>query len=241
MVRGMLTSFGIAAVRIVCRLCRNAGHAEIMKSAMHRASSQIKDEALILYDMGWTPQEIGAKFDFHERTVRRWINPKQAESHKDNCRKWYRDNKDFVKQRTYLWRKENPQKYQEINRRARDKARNKYHEDPSFVYVIWFPAAAIVKIGTSKRMPAALRKAKIRMHSQKYFSEDAKIIWKRAGHLHEEAYLQVHLAFEFRSTFGDSYNLTRLSEWFEVTDFSEEEITSLMDSFYLSMPNRKWV
>jgi hypothetical protein len=104
------------------------------------------------------------------------------------------------------------------------------------VYGILFPAPAILKVGHTTSSSSALYVGIARHGARTRGWEvgGSSCIWKKAGDVRTEAWMQATLAFQWPAAFGKRQN--RICEWFDVSALAPEEVVSALTEVYGRVP-----
>lgn len=121
----------------------------------------------------------------------------------------------------------------------RNEVARRYHRnqktDP-FVYAVLFPVPGVLKIGLTTSSSAALYVGIARQGAKKRSWEIAgsSCIWKQAGDVRTEAWMQATIAFRWPGAYSKHQN--RICEWFDVSGLPAESIAAALDRIYRKVP-----
>lgn len=115
------------------------------------------------------------------------------------------------------------------------KYRKTLKTDP-FVYAIWFPGAAVLKVGCATTRSSAVYVGTARVGARKRNLDvrGSSCIWLQPGDVRAEAWMQATLAFRWPGAFGKYQN--RVCEWFDVSGLMQDEIAAALDEVYRQVP-----
>jgi hypothetical protein len=104
------------------------------------------------------------------------------------------------------------------------------------VYAVWFPAPRILKVGftTDTQNSIFTGTARTRAKRRNWDTEGASCIWRQPGDTRTEAWMQATLAFRWQAAFEQKH--TRICEWFQVPDLTEDAIVTVLDEAYGQVP-----
>jgi hypothetical protein len=100
------------------------------------------------------------------------------------------------------------------------------------VYAVHFSLSQFIKVGsTTDRYPA--RYATRGLKAQFGIVEQGSVLWRMPGWQQHELWVQAHLAFALDFARG---GYTRGSEWFETRGLTAQELVSLLNDIYGTVP-----
>ena len=175
-----------------------------------------------LRNNGMSVKEAARELEISEGTVFRWLHPEAEQRYLVTNRLRYATNQAFRDNCKRISR-------EDWNRR----------QVSSFVYVILFPTAQVLKVGKSTDSREYESRARTVLKNKGFLQASEGItIWKFPGDVRTEAYVQVMLAFRFNSLHSRE---RRLSEWFSIGDMSRDEIISFLNEIIAHIPEDKRV
>lgn len=103
---------------------------------------------------------------------------------------------------------------------------------PAYTYAIHFPLNGILKVGYSTVCDEYTVNGvnrRFRLNFTSYISETGTQIWRHAGDLPQEAYLNVRMSCRFKS--ADTRKGTTLNEWWNTKNHNASSLVVLLDKW----------
>lgn len=110
------------------------------------------------------------------------------------------------------------------------------HKVPSQVYAILFPLPEVLKVGlTSTDIPAVtMGSARMGARKRGWEVSGSTCIWREPGDVRAEAWMQATLSFRWPA--AARLRQTRISEWFDVSALTVQEVTAVLAEIYEGLP-----